>query len=122
MTRVKRGIHTKKRHKRLLKSAKGYWGQRKNIIKRAKETVLRALAYAYKGRKLRKRDMRSLFIVRISAATKSHGVAYNKFINGLSRADIKLNRKMLSQLAIYEPRIFAQLVDVARQQHLLAVS
>ncbi len=116
MTRVKRGIHTKKRHKRLLKQTKGYWGQRKNIIRRAKETLLRALAFAYRGRKLKKRDMRSLFITRIGNACKQRGFSYNKFIFGLKQAHIVLNRKMLSQLAIYEPDAFTQLVDLAKQR------
>ena len=114
MSRVKRGTVTKKRHKRILKQAKGFWGQRKNIVRRAKETLLRAMAYSYKGRKLKKRDMRGLFIVRISAATKAHGMPYNKFISGLLKANVSLNRKMLSQLAIYEPAAFSQLVQLAQ--------
>jgi large subunit ribosomal protein L20 len=115
MTRVKRGIATKKRHKRLLKQAKGYWGQRSNIVRRAKETVLRAMAYAYKGRKLKKRDMRGLFITRIGAAAQEHGMPYNKFMHGLAKANVSLNRKMLSQLAIYEPEAFSKLVQLAQQ-------
>ncbi len=107
MTRVKRGINTKKRHKRILKAAKGFWGQRKNVIKRAKETLLRAMAFAFKGRKLKKRDMRALFITRIGAAAKLHGLSYNKVIHGLKMAKIELNRKMLSQLAIYDPATFS---------------
>lgn len=115
MTRVKRGTVTKKRHKRLLKLAKGFWGQRKNIFKRAKETVLRAMAYAYKGRKLKKRDMRALFITRISAACKQRGTSYNKFIFGLKNAQVFLNRKMLSQLAIFEPQAFSLLVNLVQK-------
>jgi large subunit ribosomal protein L20 len=115
MTRVKRGIVVKKRHKKLLKKTKGFWGQRKNIFMRAKETLTRAMAYAFTGRKLKKRDMRALFITRISAACKSHGLAYNKFIHGLKKADINLNRKMLSQLAIFEPDAFLRLVKMAQQ-------
>src|SRR3989344_1626554 len=103
MTRVKRGLATKKRHKRVLKQAKGFWGQRKNVFRRAKETLLRAMAFAYKGRKLKKRDMRRLFITRIDGALRHHNLSYNKFIHGLKRAQVQLNRKMLSQLAIYEP-------------------
>lgn len=113
MSRVKRGTVTKKRHKKLLKQTKGFWGQRKNIFKRAKETLNRALAFAFKGRKMKKRDMRALFISRISAATKEHGVSYSKFINGAAKANIELNRKMLSQLAIFEPNIFKQIVDIS---------
>ncbi len=115
MTRVKRGINTKKRHKRILKQAKGFWGQRKNVIKRAKETLLRAMAFAYKGRKLKKRDMRALFITRIGAASKKHGLSYNKMIHGLKVAKIELNRKMLSQLAIYDPAAFSLLVTFVKK-------
>lgn len=114
MTRVKRGINVKKRHKRLLKLAKGNWGQRKNIFRRAKETVMRAWAYAFKSRRLRKRDMRSLFIARINAAAQHHNMRYNALIHGLKKANITLNRKMLSQLAIFEPSIFEMLVNKAR--------
>lgn len=113
MSRIKRGLQTKKRHKSLLKETKGFWGQRKNIFKRAKETLLRAMAYAFTGRKLKKRDMRALFISRISAASKSRGVSYSKLVHGLSKANVLLNRKMLSQLAIYEPKIFNKIVDTA---------
>lgn len=113
MTRVKRGTVTKKRHKKLLKETKGYWGQRKNIFKRAHETLMRARAFAFVGRKLKKRDMRALFISRIGAATKEHDMSYNVFISGLKKSEILLNRKMLSQLAIYEPQIFAELVQIA---------
>lgn len=114
MTRVKRGIVTKKRHKRLLKETKGFWGQRKNIFKRAKETLMRAWAFAFVGRKLKKRDMRSLFITRVSAACKQHGLAYNVFMHGLKKANVTLNRKMLSQIAIFDPNSFRALVDCAR--------
>ena len=115
MTRVKRGIATKKRHKRLLKQTKGYWGQRKNIFKRAKETLMRAMAFAYKGRKMLKRDMRQLFITRIGAAARQHDMSYNNFIHALQKAGVGLNRKMLSQIAVYEPEVFAQLVTIAKQ-------
>ena len=111
MTRVKRGIVVKKRHKRLLKKAKGFWGQRKNVFKRAKETLLRAMAYAFKGRKMCKREMRGLFITRINAAAHQHGMSYNNFIHGLKIKNVQLNRKMLSQLAIFEPNAFLLLVN-----------
>lgn len=114
MSRVKRGKVTRKRHKRLLKKTKGFWGQRKNVFKRAKETLLRAMAFAFKGRKLRKRDMRALFIARIKAATNEHGLSYSKFTFGLKQANIELNRKMLSQLAIFQPDVFSQLVKIAK--------
>ncbi|MEX0940657.1 MAG: 50S ribosomal protein L20 [Candidatus Babeliales bacterium] len=115
MTRIKRGVITKKRHKKVLKETKGFWGQRKNVFKRAHETLMRAMAFAFKGRKLKKRDMRGLFIARISAATKQHNMSYSTFICGLKKADITLNRKMLSQLAIYEPAAISQLVALAQQ-------
>lgn len=115
MSRVKRGIVTKKRHKRLLKLTKGYWGQRKNIFKRAKETLLRAMRFAYVGRKLKKRDFRGLFITRISAACKENGLSYSVFINKMSKSQVLLNRKMLSQLAVLEPKGFKLLTDLAKK-------
>lgn len=115
MTRVKRGVTTKKRHKRLLKQTKGFWGQRKNVIKRAKETLLRAMAFAFKGRKLKKRDMRALFITRINAASKGYGLSYNKFMHGLKKSQVALNRKMLSQLAVYDPAAFNVIVNLIKK-------
>lgn len=115
MTRVKRGIVVKKRHKRLLKLTKGFWGERKNLFKKASDTLLRAWAFAFKGRKLKKRDMRALFISRIKAGAVANGISYSKFIHGLNVSDIQLNRKMLSQLAIFEPAAFTQLVTLAKQ-------
>ena len=116
MSRVKRGTVTKKRHKRLLNKTKGFWGQRKNVFRRAKETLLRAMEFAFISRKLKKRDFRSLFITRISAACKKYGISYSKFINGLKKLNIKINRKMLSQLAIFEPKAFVQLVTMIKNQ------
>jgi len=114
MSRVKRGTVTKKRHKRLLKQAKGFWQQRKNIFKRAHETLLRAWSFAFKSRKLHKRDMRSLFISRITAAVRPLGTSYSKFVYGLKTKNIDLNRKMLSQLAILEPAAFTRIVDITK--------
>ncbi len=114
MTRVKRGTVTKKRHKRLFKETKGFWGQRKNIFKRAKETLLRAMAFAFKGRKHLKRDMRSLFITRIKAAAHEHDLSYSLFMHGLKKSHVELNRKMLSQIAVYDSPVFAQLAALAR--------
>ena len=116
MSRVKRGVVTRKRHKRLLKKTKGFWGQRKNIFRRAKETLLRAMAYAFRGRKLKKRDFRSLFILRISAACKEQNFSYSKFIHGIKDLKINLNRKMLSQLAIFEPEAFAGLLSQVKNK------
>jgi len=114
MTRIKRGISVKKRHKALLKLTRGFWGERKNIFKKAKDTLLRAWAFAYKGRKLKKRDMRALFISRVKAASNNNGLSYNKFMHGLKRETIFLNRKMLSQLAIVEPAAFTQLAHIVK--------
>ncbi len=115
MTRIKRGVMTKKRHRRLLKNTKGYWGQRKNVFRRAKETFLRAMAFATTGRKLKKRDMRALFISRIKAAVEQHDMSYSTFMNALKVAHIDLNRKMLSQIAIYDPQAFSTIVDTVKK-------
>lgn len=115
MSRVKRGVATKKRHKKLLKQTKGYWGQRSNVFRRAKETLLRALAYAFVGRKQKKRNFRALFITRINAACKNNATSYSTFINGLKKSNILLNRKMLSQLAIFEPKAFGSLVGITKK-------
>lgn len=115
MTRVKRGIITKKRHKKLLKQTKGFWGQRKNIFRRAKETLLRALAFAYRGRKMLKRDMRALFITRITAAVRPLGSSYSVFIHNLKKSHVQLNRKMLSQIAVYDAQAFAHIVKTVNQ-------
>lgn len=116
MSRVKRGTVTKKRHKRLLKLTKGFWGQRKNVFKRAKETLLRSLENAFIGRKKKKRNFRRLFITRISAACKINGLSYSRFINMLKKSKIDLNRKMLSQLAIFEPKAFKAIVAIAKSK------
>jgi len=115
MSRIKRGVMTRKRHKKLLKQTKGYWGQRSNVFRRAKETLLRALEFAFIGRKNRKRDFRGLFIIRINAACRENGLSYSRFMFGLKQANIALNRKVLSQLAVYEPAIFAQIAAKAKQ-------
>jgi len=115
MSRIKRGTVTKRRHKKLLKQTKGYWGQRKNVFRRAKETLLRALEYAFIGRKLRKRDFRSLFIRRISAACKNNDLSYSVFMNGMKKSNIVINRKMLSQLAIFEPDAFTHLAKMVKK-------
>ncbi|MBV8660809.1 MAG: 50S ribosomal protein L20 [Candidatus Dependentiae bacterium] len=114
MSRVKRGMHAKKRHKRLLKQSKGYYAQRKNIFSRAKETLMRAWAYAFHGRKLKKRNMRSLFIVRINAAVREFGYSYSAFIANLNKSNIVLNRKMLAQIAVFEPTVFAKIVQATK--------
>jgi large subunit ribosomal protein L20 len=114
MSRVKRGTVVKKRHKRVLKQTKGYWGQRGNIFRRATETLLRALAFAYKGRKLRKRDFRSLFIQRIKAAAEMRSMKYSTLMHGLKVAHVELNRKVLSQMAIFDGNAFDKISTLAQ--------
>ena len=115
MSRVKRGIATKKRHKKLLKSTKGYWGQRKNIFRRAAETLRRAMAFAFVGRKQKKRAMRSLFIVRLNAALQQRGLRYSTFIHQLKKTHVELDRKMLSQLSICDAAAFDAVVKVVQK-------
>ena len=114
MSRVKRGMATKKRHKKILKLAKGFWGQRKNIFRRAVETLRRAMAFAFVGRKLKKRDMRALFISRIKAAAEQRGLKYSTLIHALKINHISLNRKMLSQIAIFDPTAFDHIVSMTK--------
>ena len=114
MARVKGGLSAKKRHKKILKLAKGYIGARSKQYRVAKQSVMKALDYAYIGRKNKKRDFRRLWITRISAACKINGMNYSTFMNGLKKADIALNRKMLSEIAINDPAAFAELVAKAK--------
>ena len=113
MARVKRSLHAKKKRRATLERTKGYRGQANSSYKRAKEAVMKADAYAYRDRRNRKRDMRGLWITRITAACRMRGTRYSLFINGLKNAGILLNRKMLSQLAIDEPKLFDELVQTA---------
>lgn len=114
MARVKRGVNTKKRHKRVLKLAKGYYGAKSKLFKPANQAVMKSLNYAYIGRKLRKRDFRKMWIARINAAARQNGMSYSKFINGLKKANIEVNRKMLSEMAIHDAEGFTQLVEIAK--------
>ncbi|MBD1546531.1 50S ribosomal protein L20 [Roseibium aggregatum] len=113
MSRVKRGVTAHARHKKVLKAAKGYYGRRKNTIRVAKQAVEKAGQYAYRDRKVRKRNFRSLWIQRINAATREHGLTYGRFIDGLNKAGIEVDRKVLSDLAINQPDAFKALVDKA---------
>ncbi|PVB61149.1 50S ribosomal protein L20 [Labrenzia sp. 011] len=113
MSRVKRGVTAHARHKKVLKAAKGYYGRRKNTIRIAKQAVEKAGQYAYRDRKAKKRNFRSLWIQRINAATRQHGMTYGRFINGLTKAGIEVDRKILSDLAINQPDAFKVLVDQA---------
>lgn len=115
MARVKGGVNAKKKHKKILKLAKGFYGQKSLVFRAANTAVMRSLRSAYTGRKQRKRDFRKLWITRINAATRQNGLSYSRFIHGLKVADIQINRKMLSEMAIHNPDDFAKLVDVAKE-------
>ena len=116
MARIKGGMNAKRKHKKVLKLAKGYYGGKSKLFKTANESVIRALRNAYVGRKLKKRDYRRLWIARINAATRMHDLSYSKFMNGMKLAGIDINRKMLSEIAINDPKAFAELVEVAKKQ------
>ena len=115
MARVKGALATRKRRKKILKLAKGYWGSKSRHFKMAKQAVMKSGNYAYIGRKQRKRDFRRLWITRISAACRMNGVNYSTFMNGLKKAGITLNRKMLSEMAISDPAAFTQLIEIAKK-------
>lgn len=115
MARVKRAMNARKYHKKILKLAKGYYGGKSKLFKTANESVIRALRNAYVGRKLKKRDYRKLWIARINAATRMNGLSYSKFMNGIKTAGIDINRKMLSEIAINDPKAFADLVEIAKK-------
>ena len=114
MARVKGAMATRKRHKRVLKLAKGYRGAKSKLFRTANQAVMKSLSYAYIGRKQKKRDFRKIWITRISAACKLNGINYSKFMNGLKKADISMNRKMLSEIAIADPAAFTALVERAK--------
>ena len=115
MARVKRATNARKKHKKVLKLAKGFRGARSKLYRPANEFVMKAQAHGYKGRKLKKRDFRQLWIARINAGTRMHGLSYSKFMNGLRKSNITINRKMLSEMAIHDPEGFAQLVETAKK-------
>jgi large subunit ribosomal protein L20 len=114
MSRVKRGVTAHAKHKKVLKAAKGYYGRRKNTIRVAKQAVEKAGQYAYRDRKVRKRNFRSLWIQRINAAVREHGLTYGRFIDGLNKAGITIDRKVLSDIAIREPDAFKELTEKAK--------
>ena len=115
MARVKGALNTRKRHKRVLKLAKGYRGAKSKLFRTAKEAVMKSLTYAYIGRKQRKRNFRQLWIARISAQAKMNGINYSRFMNGLKKAGIEMNRKMLAELAVSDKEAFAALVEEAKE-------
>jgi large subunit ribosomal protein L20 len=114
--RVKGGIVTRRRHKKILKLARGHRGSLHKLFRPAKESVFKALRHATIHRKLKKRDFRRLWITRINAATRAEGMSYSKFMNGLKKAEVNMNRKMLSELAIHNPAAFSQLVATAKSK------
>jgi large subunit ribosomal protein L20 len=114
MARVKRGVTAHAKHKKVLKAAKGYYGRRKNTIRVAKQAVERAQQYAYRDRKRKKRTLRALWIQRLNAAVRPFGLTYSRFINGLDRAGVAVDRKVLSDLAISQPAAFAAIVGQAQ--------
>ena len=111
MPRVKRGVTARASHKRILDAAKGYRGRRKNVFRVANEAVMKAGQYQYRDRRQRKRQFRALWIARINAAARQHGLTYSVFMNGLSRAEIGIDRKVLSDIAIFDKDAFAKIVD-----------
>lgn len=114
MARVKRGVTGHAKHKKVLKAAKGFYGRRKNTIRIAKQAVEKSLQYAYRDRKNRKRNFRALWIQRINAAAREHGLTYGRFIDGLNKSGIEIDRKVLSDMAIHEPQAFAALVEKSK--------
>jgi large subunit ribosomal protein L20 len=116
MPRAKGGPKTRQRRKKWLKLAKGYYGDKSKSYSVARQTVIKALSYAYRDRKARKRDFRRLWITRINAAARLHGITYSQLIRGLNLAQVDVNRKMLAELAVREPETFAHLVSLAQEQ------
>ena len=114
MARVKNGAVTKARHKKVLKAAKGYFGSKHRLYKTAKEQLMHSGQYAFRDRKQKKRDFRKLWIARINAACRNEGISYSRFIEGLTKAGVEVNRKMLSEIAINDPKAFSELVKVAK--------
>jgi large subunit ribosomal protein L20 len=115
MARVKRGVQARRRHKKILKQAKGYYNARRKVFRVAKQAVTKALQYAYIGRKQKKRQFRSLWIVRINAAARMHGLSYSRFMNGLLKANITMDRKALADIAIHDPAAFGVIAEQAKR-------
>ena len=122
MARVKRSVNARKKRRKVLAQAKGYFGTKKSSYRRAKEQVQRSLRYAYRDRRVRKRDFRRLWIARINAASRLNGLTYSEFMHGMKLAGVELNRKMLADLATHEPHAFAQLCARARDARTAAAA
>lgn len=116
MARVKKGVTAHKRHKKILKMAKGYRGSKSKLFKKANETVMKALYYSRRDRRAKKREFRKLWIARINAAARINGMSYSQMINGLTKAGIQVNRKMLADLAVHDMSAFGKLVQTAKEQ------
>ncbi len=114
MSRVKRGVTAKAKHKKVLKKAKGYYGARSKLYKTAKQAVIKAGQYAYRDRRQRKRQFRALWITRINAAARLHGLSYSRLINGLNKANIDIDRKVLADLAVQDPAAFGAIAEQAK--------
>lgn len=116
MPRVKNGVSAHRRHKKILKLAKGYSGGRSKLYKTANQSVLKALSYAHSDRRTRKSDFRKLWISRINAASRINGISYSQFMNGLKKANVNINRKMLAELAVHDAKAFANLVEISKKE------
>ena len=114
MARVKRGVTSHAKHKKVLKAVKGQWGRRKNTIRVARQAMEKAMQYAYRDRRAKKRDFRSLWIQRINAGVRAEGLTYSKFINGLNKSGIKLDRKVLAEIAYHNPEAFKKIIKKAQ--------
>lgn len=119
MARVKRGVMTKKRHKKFIKLAKGYYARKKNVWSKAVEQVRKGWEYAYFGRKQKKRDFRKLWIIRINAACRLNNISYSKFMAGLKKANVDINRKQLAEIAVNDPVAFSKLVEISKGNSLV---
>ena len=117
MPRVKRSVHARKKRRKVLDQASGYWGLKHSSYRRAKEQVERSLVYAYRDRKSKKRMLRRLWIIRINAAARQHDLSYNQFISGLKKANIELDRKVLADLAVSDPAAFGRIAELAKAAH-----
>ena len=115
MARVKRAVNAHKKRRKILKLAKGYWGAKSKQYRSAKQAVMKSMVYAYTGRKLKKRDMRSLWIVRINAEARQNGISYSQFMNGLKKNGVDLNRKILADMAVNDKAAFKQLAETAKK-------
>jgi large subunit ribosomal protein L20 len=114
MARVKRGVIARRKHKSVLKKAKGYYGARSRVFRVAKQAVIKAGQYAYRDRRIKKRTFRALWIVRINAAARAHGLSYSVFMNGLNKANIDIDRKVLAHMALHEPEAFSSIAEQAK--------